>query len=408
MRLTIERLGHRGDGIAPGPVLVPLTLPGEVVEGDLVGDRIAAPRIVTPSPDRVAAPCRHFRQCGGCALQHASDSLVEAWKADVVSTALAVQGLEAPVRGVATSPPASRRRAVLSARRAKSGALIGFHARASDTLVDTPDCRLLSPRIMALRPALERLVALGGSRKAELSVTVTLSDAGADVQVTGGKPADAAMRADLAAIGAEAGFARLTWGEDQIAAFVPPTVRFDGIGVVPPPGAFLQATAEGETALCRSVTEAVGDAARVVDLFAGCGTFSLPLARKAEVTAVESEDAMLRALDGGWRGATGLRRVTTLRRDLFRQPLLAPELAGFDAAVIDPPRAGALAQVQALAVASIPRIAFVSCNPVTFARDARVLVDAGYRIDWIDVVDQFRWSPHVELAAQFTRGHMPV
>ncbi len=408
MSLTIERLGHRGDGIAPGPVFVPLTLPGEVVEGDVSGDRIAAPRIVTPSADRVKAPCRHFRQCGGCALQHASDGFVAAWKADVVRTALAAQGLEAPVRGIVTSPPASRRRAVLSARRTKSGALIGFHARASDTLVDTPDCLLLSPRIMALRPALDRLLALGGSRKAELSVTVTETETGADVRVTGGKPADAAMRADLAAIGADAGLARLTWEDEQIATHVAPVVRFDGIAVVPPPGAFLQATAEGEAALRRSVAEAVGDAARVVDLFAGCGTFSLPLARGAEVLAVEAEDAMLHALDAGWRRATGLRRVTTLRRDLFRQPLLAVELQGFGAAVIDPPRAGAAAQVQALAGASIPRIAFVSCNPVTFARDARTLVDAGFGLDWIDVVDQFRWSPHVELAAQFTRGHMPV
>lgn len=408
MSLTIERLGHRGDGIAPGPVFVPLTLPGEVVEGDVSGDRIAAPRIVTPSADRVKAPCRHFRQCGGCALQHASDGFVAAWKADVVRTALAAQGLEAPLRGVATSPPASRRRAVLSARRTKSGALIGFHARASDTLVDTPDCLLLSPRIMALRPALDRLLALGGSRKAELSVTVTETETGADVRVTGGKPADAAMRAELAAIGADAGLARLTWEDEQIATHVAPVVRFDGIAVVPPPGAFLQATAEGEAALRRSVAEAVEDAARVVDLFAGCGTFSLPLARGAEVLAVEAEDAMLHALDAGWRRASGLRRVTTLRRDLFRQPLLAAELQGFGAAVIDPPRAGAAAQVQALAASSIPRIAFVSCNPVTFARDARTLADAGFGLDWIDVVDQFRWSPHVELAAQFTRGHMPV
>lgn len=408
MSLTIERLGHRGDGIAPGPVFVPLSLPGEVVEGDVAGDRIAAPRIVTPSPDRVRAPCRHFRQCGGCALQHASDGFVAEWKADVVRTALAAQGLEAPVRGIATSPPASRRRAVLSARRTKSGALIGFHARASDTLVDTPDCLLLSPRIMALRPALERLLALGGSRKAELSIILTATETGADVRVTGGKSADAALRADLAAIGADAGLARLTWEDEQIATHVAPVVRFDGIAVVPPPGAFLQATAEGEAALRRAVAEAVGDAARVVDLFAGCGTFSLPLARGAEVLAVEAEDAMLHALDAGWRRATGLRRVTTRRRDLFRQPLLSAELQGFGAAIIDPPRAGAAAQVQALAGASIPRIAFVSCNPVTFARDARILIDAGFRLDWIDVVDQFRWSPHVELAAQFTRGHMPV
>ncbi len=184
-----------------------------------------------------------------------------------------------------------------------------------------------------------------------------------------------------------------------------PLLRFDGIAVELPPGAFLQATAEGEAALRAAVTEAVGEARRVADLFAGCGTFALPLARRAEVLAVEGEAALLAALEAAWRGAGGaLRPVTAMRRDLFRRPLLPSELARLDAVVIDPPRAGAEAQARALAASAVQVVAAVSCNPVTFARDARILAEAGFVIDRIEVVDQFRWSPHVELVARFARG----
>ena len=181
----------------------------------------------------------------------------------------------------------------------------------------------------------------------------------------------------------------------------PPQVHFEGVAVVPPSGAFLQATASGEAALLAGVREAVGDAARIVDLFAGCGTFTLPLATSAEVHAVEGEASLLTALDEGWRKAEGLKKVTTEARDLFRRPLLPDELARFDAAVIDPPRAGAEAQTEALAEAQVPVIVFVSCNPLTFARDAKTLVNAGYSLDWIEVVDQFRWATHIELVACF-------
>jgi 23S rRNA (uracil1939-C5)-methyltransferase len=408
MSIRIDRLGHRGDGIAAGPVFVPLTLPGEVVEGEVQDGRVAAPRVLTPSPDRVRPPCRHFRSCGGCALQHASDGFVAEWKVQVVREALAAQGLEAPVRRLHVSPPMSRRRAVLSGRRTKKGALVGFHARASDVVVEVPDCQLVLPQIAALLPALEDLVRLGASRRGEVTLAVTWSEAGADVAVRGGRAADGALRAELAALAGQADLARLTWEDETLARARPPLQRFDGIAVEPPPGAFLQATAEGEAALRASVSEAVSGAGRIADLFAGCGTFALPLVRQAEVLAVESDPALLAAADAGWRRAQGLKRLTTQARDLFRRPLLAAELTGFDAVVIDPPRAGAEAQSAELARARLPRIAFVSCNPVTFARDASRLVAGGYRLDWIDVVDQFRWSPHVELAARFSSDHTPA
>lgn len=401
--LTIARLGHLGDGIAPGPVFVPMALPGEVVEGVVDGERMAEPKIVTPSPDRVKAPCRHYRACGGCALMHASDAFVAGWKADVVRQALAGQGLEAPFRPTLTSPPRSRRRATFSGRRTKSGAIIGFHGRRSGTISEIPDCQILDPRLTALLPVLEAITVAGGSRKAELALSAAVTDGGVDLAVRNGKPIDPALFADLARIAAGAGIARLTWDGEVIAMSRPPSQRFGRADVVPPAGAFFQATARGEAALVAAVTDAVGGATPVADLFAGCGTFALPLAEHAEIHAVEGEAAMIAALDAGWRGTQGLHRLTTEARDLFRRPLLPDELNRFGAVVIDPPRAGAEAQSVQIAASRVPIVAAVSCNPVTFARDARILCDAGFRIDWVEVVDQFRWSPHVELSARLSR-----
>jgi 23S rRNA (uracil1939-C5)-methyltransferase len=324
----------------------------------------------------------------------------------VVRQALAAQGLTADFRPIQTSPARSRRRATLAGRRTKSGAILGFHARASDTVIAVPDCQLLHPDVIGAFPALEEITLAGASRKGELALTVTRSDAGADVAVSGGKPADAALRASLAHLVETHGVARLTWDGDVIALRIPPAQAFGAARVVPPPGAFLQATVEGEVALVAAVKEALGEARRIADLFSGCGTFALPIASRAEVHAVEGDAGMLAALHEGWRQAQGLRRITTEARDLFRHPLLPDELARFDAVVIDPPRAGAEAQMRALASSAVPVVAAVSCNPVTFARDARLLTEGGYRLHWVQVVDQFRWSPHVELAALFRRGHM--
>ncbi|MBN2760516.1 MAG: class I SAM-dependent RNA methyltransferase [Rhodobacteraceae bacterium] len=403
MGLTITRLGHHGDGVADGPVFVPRTLPGEVVEGEVTGDRLAAPRILTPSPDRIAAACKHYKSCGGCALQHAREGFVTAWKEGVIRQALAAQGLDAQFRAPHVSPLGTRRRATFSGRRLKKGALVGFHARASDTVTSVPDCLILRPELTAALPLLEELVTLAGSRKGEMSLSLTVSDVGLDLSVTGGKPMDGALQATLGQWAGGNGFARLAWQGEVIAQAAPPVQTFGRARVSPPPGAFLQATADAQTALQAAVADAVGDAPRIADLFAGCGTFALPLAERAEVHAVESVADMLRALDQGWRHASGLKRVTTETRDLFRNPLLPEDLTRFDAVVIDPPRAGAEAQARALADSIVPRIAAVSCNPVTFARDAKILCDAGFRLQWVQMVDQFRFSPHVELAAAFAR-----
>jgi len=227
-----------------------------------------------------------------------------------------------------------------------------------------------------------------------------------DLRVTGGKPLDGPLRA---ALGGFAGhFVRLTWEDEPIFAATSPLVRLGNAAVTPPPGAFLQATAHGEAALLSAVEEVTDGASRIADLFAGCGTFALPLARRAAVHAVEGEASLLAALDAGARHARGLKPVTTEMRDLFRRPMMVSELSAYDAVVIDPPRAGAEAQTRALAEARVPRIAAVSCNPVTFARDAAILTRAGYRLNWVQPVDQFRWSTHVELAASLTLAHIDL
>jgi len=403
MTVTVERLGHLGDGVAAGSVFVPMALPGEVVAGEVVDGRIAAAKIVTPSPDRVRPVCRHFKTCGGCKLQHASDEFVVGWKAGVVRAACEARGISAPIREVKTSPPQSRRRAAFSARRTKKGAIVGFHARASDTIIEIPDCKLLHPDLVAALPFLAELTVMVASRKAEVTYHATPSENGIDLAVEGAQDLDVALRVALPGMAKKGGLARLTWDGELVAERLPPVQHFGDVAVVPPPGAFLQATEHGEAALLASVKQAIGVPKRLLDLFSGCGTFALPLAVGAEVHAIENDAGMLAALDRGWRQAAGLKKTSTEARDLFRRPLMPDELKGFDAIVIDPPRAGAAAQFEQIAASSVRHVAAVSCNPVTFARDAGVLVDAGFVVDWIDVIDQFRWSPHVELVAALSR-----
>lgn len=403
MRLTIERLGHLGDGIAAGPVFVPRTLPGEIVEGEVSNGLMAAPSIVTPSVHRRRAPCKHYGACGGCSLMHATDSFVAEWKIEVVRSALDAHGIHTAIEGISTSPERSRRRAALSGRRTKSGAIVGFHGRASETLVDVTDCHLLHSELVAVLPVLRQITVTGASRKGELSLVVTKTEDGLDLAVSGGKPMESALFGQLAGMAESADIARISWDGEVLAARRPARLRFGKAMVNLPSGSFLQATQEGEAALLALVRRAVGSAERVADLFSGAGTFSLPLAENAEVFAAESAEGMLAALSAGARQANGLKPVKTQARDLFRRPLLPDELDRFDAVVLDPPRAGAEAQVRELTASRVPIVAYVSCNPVTFARDAKILFDSGYKLDWLHVVDQFRWSPHIELVAKIHR-----
>lgn len=408
MAVRIERLGREGDGLA-GAVRVPFALPGELWE---LGE---APRLIEAAPERVVPPCPHFGACGGCALQHAEAGWLSRWKADVVVRALAAQGIEAEVRPTISSPVASRRRAVFAGRRTKKTVVVGFHGRRSDQFVAVPDCLVVRREIIAGLPALQALTRVAASRSSEVRLGVTTGPVGLDVAVEGGRPLDtgpgssgaglggAGLGGEIAAVAESFDLARVCWDGEPVAMRRAPWLPMGKARVVPPPGAFLQATAEGEAALVSAVGQIVGDAARVLDLFAGCGTFALPLAERAQVVAVEGEAAMLAALAQAARGAPGLRPVRTATRDLFRRPLLPAELAAADAVVIDPPRAGAEAQARELAASRVARIAAVSCNPASFARDARILIAGGYRLDWVQPVDQFLWTGHVELVAAFTR-----
>ena len=399
MAQIVERLNQAGLGQLADGTHLERVLPGEDVEPQPDGTA----RVITPVADRVKPPCRHFKSCGGCAMQHASDVFVADWKKTIVERAMTARGLPFPFRAMHTSPPKSRRRARLSGRRTKKGAMVGFHAKASDALIDVPDCQLLLPSILEGFPALEALTVLAASRKSEINLTVTDTLGGLDVFVETERELTGQLRIELAALAETHNLARLAWNDDVIVTRKAPDQVFGKAYVAPPAGAFLQATREGEQALVTAVLATAGSAKRCVDLFSGAGTFSLALAEHVEVHAVESSEEMLEALDRGWRHAKGLKTVTTQVRDLFRRPLEPDELNRFDLAVLDPPRAGADAQIATLCASKLKDVAMVSCNPITFARDAAALIDAGFTLAWLDIVDQFRWSPHVELVGFFTR-----
>jgi 23S rRNA (uracil1939-C5)-methyltransferase len=396
----IEGLTHLGLGkLDDGRTLLPRVLPGEEVSVDQDG----TVRIITPSADRVAAPCRHFKTCGGCAMQHATDAFVANWKQEIVRKAVTAQGLTTQFRELATSPARSRRRAKFAGQRTKKGVMLGFYAKGTDTIIAVPECQLITQGLHDARPALEALIMFAASRKSHVSFTVTETAVGPDISVETEKELTSQLRMELAVFAQQHGLSRLVWQDEVIVTMTPPAQDFGGVSAVPPAGAFLQATKHGEAALRDAVMEITEGAKSIIDLFAGSGTFALPLSKNAEIHAVEGEADMIAALDRGWREGKNLKRVTSETRDLFRRPLEPDELRKFGAAVIDPPRAGAEAQIATLCASEIKKIAMVSCNPVTFARDAKALVAAGFTLNWLQVVDQFRWSPHVEVVGSFTR-----
>lgn len=404
--LKITHLGRQGDGVAAGPIYVPRALPGEIVSGEIDGDTLVAPKIITPSEHRVKPPCRHFKACGGCQMQHASDVLVAEWKTDIIRTALSHNQIDTEIRPILTSPTHSRRRAKYAARRTKSGSIAGFRAKSSHDIIDIQSCTVTHDAL-AVGPELTRALAiLGASRKGELVAQVTVTQTGLDVSVTGGKPLDRELQQSLPGVMAQFGLARLVWDGDLVAQADPPRHKIGRAEVSLPPGAFLQATAHGEAALQACVMEALAGIGSVVDLFAGCGTFALHMADTRPVHAVEGDAAMTRALQDAANHAGLIYPVSTATRDLFGNPLLLDELAKFEGVVLDPPRAGAAAQIHQIAKAQPAVIAYVSCDPGSFARDVKVLCDAGYRLDWVQPVDQFRWSPHVELAARLSVPHI--
>ena len=389
MNELIVRIAARGDGVTASGRHVPFGVPGDALLDD--GALAAGPHHQEP-------PCRHFPECGGCQLQHADDEAYRGYLTSRVETALAQHGLETEIRAPHLSPPNSRRRATLRALKLGSGVALGFNAEKSHRIIDMRECHILRPELFALVQPLRQLLATMLRPKRAAEVHLSLVDKGPDVLLKGVEAEGLQTLEGLTNFASANRLARLSidqgLGPETLYEPEPAAVTLSGVAVGFPVGAFLQATQDGEGALVEAVREATGGAQRVADLFAGLGTFALAV--RASYAAEASRDA-----------AAALKRAAPAmavdHRDLYRRPLDPAELNRFDAVILDPPRAGAAEQVSALASSSVQRLAYVSCNPATFARDARTLVDGGYALAWIRPVGQFRWSTHVELAACFTR-----
>ncbi|TPG14601.1 class I SAM-dependent RNA methyltransferase [Sphingomonas oligophenolica] len=378
-----------------------MTVDGRHAALSAPGDTLTEDGKVIPGPHHQTPPCRHFPTCGGCQLQHLDDAAYADFVVDRIASTLDSQGLTATIRAPLISPPRTRRRATLHAE-GKGRVALGFTEASSHTIVDIQECHILAPALFAVVAPLRKLLAqLGLKRRAD--VHLTLADQGPDILVTrlaaeGLKAADAIVdfctRHGVARFAVDDGLGPETRWEPE-----PLTITLGGLPVPLPHASFLQATAEGEAALVAAVLDAVGNPATTADLFSGLGTFALALPGK--VYAAEGA----RDAGGALRAAAHRvqRPVLVDHRDLYRRPLTVAELDRFAAVILDPPRAGAREQTEALAACHAPVIAYVSCNPSSFARDARILCEAGWRIDWIQPVGQFRWSTHVELAARFVR-----
>lgn len=393
---TIVRVAARGDGVTADGRHAPLAAPGDTLRPD---------GTLQPGPRHQAPPCRHFPECGGCQLQHLDDRAYAEFLTARIAGALMQQGVEAEVRAPMLSRPRTRRRAALHAERRGRQVHLGFTEQSSHRLIDLQQCEILDPRLFALLQPLRGLLASHLPASRRVNVHLALTDQGLDVLVDGLVTDSLGAVEAVTAFAQRHGLARLSvddgLGPEPRWEPEPVTVSFGGIPVPFPPASFLQATPEGEAALVAAVRDAIGGAKAVADLFAGLGTFALAMDPGVKVYAGEGAREAILSLKAA--AGRAQRAVFAEHRDLFRRPLVPKELDLFDAVILDPPRAGAKEQAEQLAASKAPVIAYVSCNPNTFARDAKTLIEGGYRLDWVLPVGQFRWSTHVELAARFSR-----
>ena len=391
---TIIRVAARGEGVTADGRHAALAAPGDVLNAD---------GSITPGPHHQAPLCRHFPTCGGCQLQHLDDASYARFITDRIAGALAAQELETDIRPPILSPPRTRRRASLHAE-AKGGRVrLGFAEAGSHAIIDILECHILAPELFALVAPLRKLLARLGLKRRRADIQMTSCDQGVELLIgasfDGLEAAEAIIafcqQNNVARFATDDGMGPETrWEPDPV------TITLGGVAVPFPPGSFLQATRDGEAALIAAVREAVGQAGTIADLFAGLGTFALSLAPARVYAAEAGRDAIMSLKAAAGRAG---RQVFADHRDLYRRPLTVEELGRFGAVVLDPPRAGARDQAAGLAQATTPVIAYVSCNPSSFARDAQIICEGGYRLDWIQPVGQFRWSTHVELAARFSR-----
>lgn len=409
--IVIDRLGAQGDGVAVEPsvpggaVFVPYALPGESVRISRGGGRAQLVEVLEPSANRIDPICRHFGVCGGCAVQHLARPAYLEWKRSNVSAAFSARGITADVGPVATVGDHARRRVVLAALLVRDGVLLGFHAAGEATIVDLSECPVMRPELANGFAGLRRLVEPLLIAKREARVVMLAADNGVAVdisEVNSDPPAN--LRRWLAEEAARLGIIRLTLAGDPVYADGLPYVKFGPAQVSPPPGAFLQASTQAENLMVGLVLESLPrKAKRAADLFCGLGAFTFPLAERVQVTAIDGDATSIETLQAADRATQGVKLITAKVRDLLREPLSRKELEPFDLVVFDPPRAGAKEQAEALAKSKVPVVVAVSCNPATLARDARILIDGGYRMGVVRPIDQFVYSSHVEAVAVFTR-----
>jgi 23S rRNA (uracil1939-C5)-methyltransferase len=409
--LAVARLGNRGDGIVEtkaGPIYVPYALPGETVAVEQWpghADRRQLVAVEVPSRERIVPICPHFGVCGGCALQHWVPARYREWKRDLLSQSLAHVGISVEMDDLVDAHGEGRRRVVLHVRYGERGLIeVGFAASRTHRIISIDQCPILAPSLhgaIAAAWAIAEAVAPAGK---PLDIQATATDQGLDVDVRGSGPLPAAQMTALANTAKRHRLSRLTRHGELVFQYSLPTLRIGRADLVLPPGAFLQATAAGEIALAELVATRCRAASRIADLFCGVGPFALRLAERAPVHAFDNDAAAIAALQRASAQTQGLKPVHAASRDLFRRPLAPNELNGFDAVVFDPPRQGAEMQSRALAASTVSTIVAVSCNPATFARDARILMDAGYRLVRVTPVDQFRYSPHLEVVGCFSRS----
>lgn len=405
--LFIDRLGHRGEGIArdgDARLFVPYALPGETVLAEADGEQARLVEIVTPSPDRIAPVCPHYGTCGGCAVQALRPAPYADWKRGLVETALRNAGLTLPVAPLVDAHGAGRRRATFHARMDRGQARVGFMAARSHNIVEIDACPLFAPELDGALAAARALAQILAARGKPLDIAVTATRDGMDIELRGAGPLEDHEIGALIKAAQAHDLARLTNHGRLVTLRRAPHVAVGPAQVPLPPGAFLQATQAGEETLAAMVLEATRGAKQVADLFCGVGAFALRLARQARVSAFDSAAGAVEAMRAGARAASGVKPLDAEVRDLFARPLSAQELSPFEAVVFDPPRAGALAQAREIAASAVPLAVAVSCNAQSFARDAAVLISGGFEARRITPVDQFRYAPHVEIIAVFSRG----
>lgn len=409
--VVIDRVGSQGDGVvlrdhaADGvdPAFVPFTLAGERVAVTVEDRRMSLERIITASPDRIAPVCRHFGECGGCALQHMAPPAYLEWKHAQTRAAFTARGIECaidPVRPAA----GRRRRAIFSAEHEQYRVKLGFHAAHSHDLIDIGECPVLDQRIVAAMPGIRQLIGPLLPKRDNVRVGVTMMSSGLDIAIEGiKKTLSPDVRTEFARTAGALRVARVSVNGDVVFEALPASLTFGSAEVVIPPGVFIQAVHEAELAMTARIVAAVGTAKSVADLFCGVGAFTFPLAIRAKVTAYDSDQRALSALQAAVKRTSGIKPIVAHVRDLFREPLSTLELNAFDAIVFDPPRAGAEAQAQRIAKSTVKTVVAVSCNPATLARDARHLIDGGYVLQRVTPIDQFEYSPHIEAVAVFLR-----